>query len=489
MNEALVGKVAKGLGWAFGSSIAIRVAQLLAMIVLARLLTPSQFGIFALSSVIVTVTTLFREYGFGESLLYLKSDLNKHCNTTFSMSIAFGVFAYAVIFASAPLAIRFLGSSDLVWPLRLMSLAIIVTSTATVPAALMERDLAFKKRAVPEMAMGLTYVVVALVLAFLHYGVWSLIVGYLVATIVSVTITWMLTDWRPAPSLNLDSARLVLSFGRPLMASSMLLLGFFYIDQASIGRWLGVAAVGCYNMAFTMCHLPATNITFVVNRVMYPTYSKLNDDIAAVRKVYDQAVRSISLVSIPIAFWMSLMANNIITGFFGHRWLPAVPLIRVLAFYGMFRSIAATADSIFMATGNTKWSFRISCVQMGIVLPLVYPIATHFGTIGIASLFTGAYAIGGMSALYKVAHLLKHPTQRLAGLFVFPLLTTIVAVSASWGISRLLPPGITATIGSLVVMVPLYILAVVKWDKESVSMLKNILGGLKRTEVAAEMGG
>jgi O-antigen/teichoic acid export membrane protein len=396
------------------------------------------------------------------------------------MGLAFGVTAYTVIFFAAPLAVKLLGAPDLIWPLRVMSIAILMTSTTTVPVALMERELAFQKRALPEMALGATHVVVAITLALLGYGVWSLIMGYVIATAVLVVWTWKITDWRPSLSFALDSARQVLAFGRPLMASSILLFGFFYIDQASIGRWLGIAAVGCYNLAFTMCHLPATNITFVVNRVMYPTYSKLNHDIPAVRKVYDQTVRSISLISIPIAIWMCLMSHDIVTGFFGNKWLSAIPLVRILAFYGMFRSIAATADSVFMATGNTKWSFRISCIQIAIALPLVYPVATHYGTAGVAFLFTMAYSIGGMTALYRVTHLLKHPKRNLAGLFIFPFFASVVVISASFGVSRLFHPGLAATISSLALTVPLYLLAVLRYDRESVSTLRSVLGSLKR---------
>lgn len=479
MNKTLSGKVINSLGWAFGSTISIRVAQLLAMIVLARLLTPAQFGLFALSSMIITAITLFTNYGFGEFLLYLKSDLKRHSDTAFVMSLAFGLFAWTAIFFSAPLAIKVFGTAALIWPLRIMSLSIILSSTALVPGALLERELEFRKRAVPEIAMGATHVVVAITLAFLGYGVWSLVLGYLISTAVATVWTWKLANWRPSISFNLESAKMVFSFGKPLMASSLMLLGFFYIDQASVGKWLGVAAVGCYNMAFTICHLPVTNITFVVNRVMYPAYSKLNDDISSVRKAYAQAVRSISVISIPIALSLFLMANDLVTGFFGHKWLPAVPLIRVLAFYGMFRSIATTADSVFMATGKTKWAFRVSLAQIAVALPLVYPVAMKYGTIGVAGLFTLAYSVGGAIGLYKVTHLIKLPSKQFVSLFQLPLLISVVVVSLSFGISRLFHPGLAAALSGIISTLTLYLIAIFKFDKESLDMAKTIMGNVK----------
>lgn len=473
------GKVINGLGWAFGSSIGIRLAQFLSMIVLARMLSPAHFGLFALSSMVVTAITLFRDYGFGEYLLYLKKDLKSHADTVFVMSMAFGLIAWGITYAAAPLAVSIFGTSNLVWPLRVMSLSVIISSFAVVPAAILERELEFRKRTVPELAMGASQAVVSIVLAALGWGVWSLVAGHIVSTAVSVVWTWQLAGWKPSFSFSSEDARRVVAFGKPLMASSLLILVFFYIDQAAIGRWVGVAAVGYYSMAFTFCHLPATNITFAVNRVMYPAYTRLNEDIASVRKAYMQAVRGISLISIPLAFWMCFLADDIVRGFLGEKWLPAVPLVRVLAFYGMFRSIATTAASVFMAVGEPKWSYRVSCVQIGLALPLVYPIAVNYGTIGVAVLFTLAYSIGGVIALIKVSQLLKISTSKLAGLFIFPVLTSVIAVSAAFGVSRFFPTGISAITTSTAATLLIYALAVLLFDRESINTARWAFSSVK----------
>lgn len=472
MSKTLGGKVISGLGWAFGSSIGIRLAQFLSMIVLARMLLPAHFGLFALSSMVVIAITLFRDYGFGEYLLYLKKDLKSHADTVFIMSMAFGIAAWGITYAAAPLAVRIFGTTNLVWPLRVMSISVIISSLAVVPAAILERDLEFKKRTMPEMAMGISQAVVSIALAALGFGVWSLVAGHVVSTAVDAAWTWQLAGWKPSFSFSSDDARRIVAFGKPLMASSLLILVFFYADQAAIGRWVSVAAVGYYSMAFSFCHLPATNITFTVNRVMYPAYTKLSEDIISLRKAYMQAVRGISLISVPLAFWMCIMAEDIVHGFLGEKWLPAVPLVRILAFYGLFRSIATTAASVFMAVGEPKWSYRVSCIQTCIALPLVYPAAVNYGAIGVAVLFTLAYSIGGFVALFKVCHLLEFPASKMAELLGFPFLASGIIVLTAYGISRFFPPGIFAIIVSTAITLILYVLAVLLFDKESINTVR-----------------
>lgn len=475
MNKTLTAKVANGLGWAFGSSVSIRLAQLLSMVVLARLLLPSQFGLFALANIVITALNMIRDYGLAESLLYIKTDIEEYAETTFVLSVAFGLIAAAATFACAPLMVRVVGTSGLIWPLRAMSLSIVLLSTSLVPAALLERELEFRKRALPEIAMGVAQAAVAITLAYLHFGVWSLVLGYLTGISVSVAWTWRLSRWRPAISFTMERAERIMSFGKPLMASSVLLLSFFYLDQAAIGRWVGVTSVGFYSLAFTICHLPVTNITFVVNRVMYPAYTKLNTDLGSLTEAYARAVRSISVVSVPIGFFLFLLAGDVIVGVLGERWRPAIPLVRMLAIYGTVRSIAVTADCVFMAMGKTKLTFRVNAIQMLVALPLVYPAARHFGSVGVAVLFTGAYSIGGLYGLFKITQLLKLPPRRFASFFVFPVLASVTVISASFGITRFLPRGIVAGACAGAISLLLYAVAVLKYDRESLATVRSIL--------------
>jgi O-antigen/teichoic acid export membrane protein len=260
------------------------------------------------------------------------------------------------------------------------------------------------------------------------------------------------------------------------MAASILYLAFFYIDNAAIGKWLGVTALGYYNLAYTICNIPAINITHVVNKVMYPAYSKMNDNVPALRDAYMKTVKSIALVTFPMAIWLFFASHDFVECFFGHKWVPAIPLFRVLAFYGMFRSIGSTAGSVFMAVGQPKWVYRLNCTQLAIAVPLVYSVTIHHGTLGVATLFTAAYITGTSLALWKVVKILGMTGREYVGMFKIPLIASAITITASYAIARsIFHSGLGITISSAVLTLMSYPITAIMLDRETFRTAKSIL--------------
>jgi O-antigen/teichoic acid export membrane protein len=475
MGSVLGKRIVSGVGWTLAGSIAVRLMQLLVTVVLARILPPSAFGLFALGQMIVIALTLFRELGFGQALIYHKENIQRDAETTFVLSSAFGILAWACVYVTSPLIASVFGGSSLIWPLRIMSLSVTLTAFSTVPSTLLEKELRFRRRALPEFALGITYAIVSITLAVYGFGVWSLVYGYLASTAASSIVMWLVAGWKPVVSFHLDSAYRTLGFGKYLMASSMLGLIFFYTDNASVGRWLGVTALGFYNLAYTVCNLPATNISNMINKVMYPAYSKLNDNIAAMRSAYISTVKSIALISFPIAAWLALAPGDFVRGFLNDKWLPAIPLFRILAFYGMFRSIGATAGSVFMAVGQPKWIYKLNIVQLIIAVPLVYPVAIRYGTIGVAVLFTIAYIAGTSLALWKALHILEMTILEFIVAFRTPFIATATVIASYLIADHILPSGIAVAATSAFLSLVSYTTAVIMLDKEAYRNARSIL--------------
>lgn len=476
MRQRLGRKVITGVGWTLASSITVRLLQFLVTVVLARLLAPSAFGLFALCAMIIIAIQMFRDLGFGQALIYHKTDVQKNAETTFVMSGLFGFVAWGVMWIMSPIVAKVFGNAALIWPLRIMSSSVVLSSLATVPSIMLERELEFRKRAMPEFALGISYATVAIILAVKGFGIWSLVWGQVASVFAQSTVTWLVAGWKPAVSFHKSNAARTLNYGKPLMAASVLYLAFFYVDNAAIGKWLGVTALGFYNLAFTICNLPATNITHVVNKVMYPAYSKLNDNMPAMRDAYTKTIKSIALLTFPIAFWIFLASGDMVHGFFGPKWAPTIPLFRVLAFYGLFRSIGATAGSVFMAVGEPKWVYRLNSIQLAVAVPLVYPVAMHYGTFGVATLFTLAYTTGTALALWKVVKILGMTVQEYAGMFRTPILATLITVVPLFLIAKLLlPSGIGVTIGSVLLLAASYPFVAIALDRETYQAARSIL--------------
>ena len=432
MQDQLKRDAVKGVGWAFFSSVSVRMLQIIATLTLAKLLFPADFGVFALASFVIQSFTIFRDMGFAQALIYRQGPIDRLANTVFVLNLAFSLMLSILLFSTAGLLSRLLSTPQILWPLRAMSGALLISGLANVPLALLDKQLKFKIRAIPEVAGAFTYAAVSIILAVIHPGAWSLIIGWIAMTVATTIAAWMVTPWRPAWEFDRGEARVIIGYGKHLMAASLLGFAFFQIDNASVGKWLGVTALGFYSMAFTVCNIPATNMAHVVNRVMFPTYSRLQDDLAELRKVYLSTIKYISMASFPTAIGLFVLAGPIIKAFYHDKWIPAIPLFHVLAFYGLARSMGATPGAVFMSLGKPNLVRRVTTLQFTIAAALVYPVVKHFGTIGVAVLFGSAYFIGMSYSFWMVQRLLGMGILACVRSVRTSLLAAAIAGLAAW---------------------------------------------------------
>mgnify|MGYP005852038547 CR=1 FL=1 len=432
MYEQLKRDAARGVGWAFISSTSVRILQVVTTLVLAKLLMPADFGLFALATLIVNAAAIFRDAGLAQSLVYQRGDRPIAANTAFILVLVTGFLLGGTLFAAAGLVARAFGEPAILGPVRVMAIALIPGAAANVHLALLDRNLRFRSRAVPEVSGALSYMLLSIGLALRGYGAWSLVIGWVASQVVSSVSAWLVSGWRPRLEFDREEARVIVGYGKHLMVASLVVFAFFQVDNAAIGKWLGVTALGFYNLAFTVCHLPATNLGHVVNRVMFPTYSKLRDDLPEMNRVYLRTIRYISVCAVPAAAAIFLLSDPIIRVFYGEKWIPAIPLFRVLSVYGLLRSIGCTGSAVFMSTGHPGMVRLVSTIQLLVVLPFIYTVALRFGALGIAVLFTAAYTVGLAYGIWKVRGILGTGARDYARAVSLPAAAVLPAGGLAW---------------------------------------------------------
>ncbi|MHB0913816.1 MAG: oligosaccharide flippase family protein, partial [Armatimonadota bacterium] len=275
MQEQVTSDAVRGAGWAFASSVSVRVLQVVTTLALAKLLVPADFGLFALASIVTNAMAMLPDIGFAQALIYEQGDVKRSANTAFILSVLLGLTLAAGLFLLAPAMARGFGVPGLTGPLRVMSATLVVTGATAVPLSLMDKKLRFKRRAVPELLGAGTYAAVSIALAAAGLGVWSMVIGWTAMTAVYAVAVWLVSGWRPALEFWPDKSRVIVNYGKHLVVASLAAFIFLQVDKAAIGKWVGVTALGFYSISFTVCNLPATNITGVLNRVMFPTYSRM----------------------------------------------------------------------------------------------------------------------------------------------------------------------------------------------------------------------
>lgn len=485
MHHQLKRDAVRGIGWAFFSSVSVRLLQIVTTLTLAKLLMPADFGIFSLASIITNAMLILPDIGFAQALIYQQGDIRKSANTAFFLSTGTSALLAGLLFLGSPMVGRAFNLPAIVLPMRVMAGTLVIAGATTVPMALLDKNLKFSRRAVPEVSAAFTYAAVSIIMAALGFRYWSMVIGWTAMMVMSAFATWCVSRWRPSMEFSPEDSRAILNYGKHLAVATLAAFIFLQVDKAAVGKWLGVTTLGFYSIAFTVCNLPATNLTAVVNRVMFPLYSKLSGDVSEIAKVYLGTIRHLSSAAFPAAVGLMVLPGPFIRLCYGEKWLGAIPLFHILAVYGLIRALGATSDAVFMATGNPRLVRKVTMTQLAVGGLFVYPVAKHFGAEGVAALFTIAYLSGTLYGISNVRKILNLRFRDWGEAMRAPAISALVTVAASFTALQLLPErGIASLAWISAVTMITYIAMISALDRSSLREIRSVL--LKSSKRGAE---
>ncbi len=424
-------KTIHGIAWVALSTVIIRILNFSTKIVLARLLAPEDFGLLAIGLLAINTIGLFRDFGVGASIIYLKDDSKDRivANTAFIMLPIVAIILFVLAYLFAPYIALFYNTTLIEPIIKVLALTFVISSFGTVPSILLEKELEFKKKVLPETVPILGYACVTIVLAINGYGVWSLVYGQIVSTVLNVILLWIISDWKPTFHFDRTTAMEMFGYGKNIIAASVVIFGITNFDNAVIGRILGMEALGFYAIAYTISNLPATQITHLVGRVMFPTYSKLQDNKEALGRAYLKTFRMVSMLSIPTSLGILIIAPDFIEIVLKEKWMPAVPALQVLCIFGLSRSIAATTGSIFQATGRPDILFKTSLLQLIITVFLIFLLIDPYGIVGVSWAVTIPIIIQSILQTYIVSKIIIIDLWKLCRSLIPICLSSLIMLS------------------------------------------------------------
>jgi O-antigen/teichoic acid export membrane protein len=439
-------KLVRGSAWLALSYGGSQIVSLAIAAIIAHFVTPSAFGLVALASVAIVALTTLQESGLGLAVIQRRTDVERAAGTAFVYTATAGVVLYGAAFGLAPLLAHVFSQPRLTDVLRVLALVLVIRGLGLVPGALIERDLVFARRARGELGGAAAQALVAVPLALSGFGVWSLVAGQLVGQTVQSATFWAVTPLRPSPRLfDFRVLRELGRYGRHLTAANLVYFVEQNIDTATVGRLLGAADVGYYNMAWRLSNLPATGIGYVVGRVMFPTYATLQHDRRAFRDAFLTNVRRVALVSLPVGVGILLGARPIIFGLFGHRWEPAVAPLQILALFGLIRAFSGTTAPVLQAAGKPQLVSLLSVFHLAVICAALFVLTPPFELVGAATAVTLAGAATLVPAYRFALRALDLPLRELIAnverpaMCSLPVVVGLLGVRASTGS---LPAGI-----------------------------------------------
>lgn len=395
-----------GLGWSGATRLLGQLLQLAAAVVLARLLSPNDYGLLGMVLVFTGFANSLADMGLGASIIHKSAPSERHLNSVFWLNVATGILLTVLLALAASLVARFYDEPRL-GPLTVaIAINFFLGSLNVVHNALLEKSLNFRTKFWIETVSTLAAGIVALILAFTGAGVWSLVGQLLTSTAFRVVMMWSLSSWRPAMSFDFSAVKELMRFGGKLTGFGIVIYWSRNVDKLVIGRWIGSAALGFYSLADKLMRLPLTNVTEITTTVMFPALSAIQDEVETVKRAYLRGTRMIALLTFPMMIGLSVLAEPAILVVYGSKWREAIVILQLLCFAGMAQSVYNTATWIFLSQGRTGTLLGLGIYATGVRAAAVL-IGVHWGLVGVA----WAYVVGSYVFLW-------YPTWSKAGRLV-----------------------------------------------------------------------
>lgn len=428
----LGGRVASGLFWTSLSFGVWKIISTISIFVLARILSPHDFGLVGIAIVVIGAIRMFQDMGVGCALIYNKNATSELISTAFYMILASGFIFTLIGFFSAGYAASYFNNAAAAPVLKVLSLNIMIVSIGTVPGFLLTKELQFKKRVGPEMAAALAQAVVSVLLALAGFGVWSLVIGDIANRTVSSIGAWIVHPWRPKLLFNIGLARELLNYSKFMVGSSISSFATSNADNIIVARMVGTVSLGYYSLAFRVASLPSTLTFFILSKVTFPVFSKMQDDRKRLSSAFLRTVKYLTFVSLPVGIGMFMLAPELVSVMLGEKWNNSVAPMRALIFYGIFTSIIWQTIEVYKATGRTNVSFGSETIRLLILVPFAMVGALFGGIYGVAIAQSITVAIASISYFYPLMKILDIRARDLFGALYPSLLPTACIALSIW---------------------------------------------------------
>lgn len=435
-------RVVKSGLWLLSQNALARLFQLSMLVILARLIGPRELGIVGIGLLMLSAMRRFTNIGLNAALVQKpEENVDSHLNTTWVLEVARGLFIGIFLFLAAPiLATTVFSEPQAIWPIRAIGLSPIILGFRNPAVVYFQKDLSFHKQFVYKMVGDILQFIVAVAWALVSPTAWSFVAGFLAADVVRFIVSYLIDDYRPWPSFDPDVARELVGYGKWVTGSSILYFLYSEGDDVLVGWLLTPTMLAFYQYTYRFSNAPATELSQVVSSVMFPAFSKMQEDAKLLRQTLLKTLRLTSFVVFPASIGIAVVAPTFIRAFFGEAWMPAVPAMQILAFYGLFRALTKTFSPVWKAIGRPDYVTKLSAIRVVLLAIIIYPLTMRFGITGTAAAVTSLYVFPMMPLdLIITAREVETRVVDLLYEFLYPCLASLFMGAGVWYVQTLLP--------------------------------------------------
>ncbi|MEI7473349.1 MAG: lipopolysaccharide biosynthesis protein [bacterium] len=406
LNSSNVGdKTRQSLKWSLILQFAQKVVMFVSAIVLARILTPQDFGLVTMSITIDFVIQMASSMGVNSAVVHFQDNFKERLNASYWLIISSTVLFVGIQFIFAPVAASFYKAPLLADIIRVSAVALLINCSVSTHRSILIKNMDFKKLSILDATVNLGRTILSIILALMGFGVWSFIYPKIVGAIVNAISLWNMTRWVPSLNPCFKYWKDMFSYGKDVLLSNILDYCLNNSGYVLIGNYMGSVALGVYSFAQDKSMMVVNNIAFPVNMVTFPAFSKLQNEPEKLKSAFLNSLKLISIISFPYAIGQMVAGGEYISVIFGAKWHSSVLLFQIILCYAMLKSVTQTIGPILLGIGKSDVLVKLTLTYTPIYVASLfigYKLANLTG-VAIASSIVGV--IGTfifMSVLLKI---------------------------------------------------------------------------------------
>jgi O-antigen/teichoic acid export membrane protein len=373
--------VIKGIAWRSTVDISNLILQIVFTAILARLLTPADFGLVVMALLFIRFVKMMTQIGFGTAIIQSQDITQAQISAIFLIQIIIACFIALFCYLAAPLAANFFNQNKLIEIIHILTWIVIINSFAF-PRIILQKNMQFGGTSILEILSMITSNIVGIIMAIKGYGIWSLVFRQMTQAIIFSTGIWMIAKWIPVKP-QFTGIKKLFNFGLYMLGSKI----FHYFSQnlaaIIIGKFLGAETLGAFNIAYNLAIVPAQKIQTILTTVLTPTFSQIQNNITNLRNTFFISLFTLGIIFIPLMLELSAISHNLVLMIYGEQWQQAGLFLSFLAFVGLLKGIEHLLLSIILATGGAATGFRISIIETAASFPLLILGIYFFDVIGL----------------------------------------------------------------------------------------------------------
>lgn len=404
--NSLAKKAGVGVFWNIVAQFVQQLVRFFVTVILARLLSPDDFGLFALVLVFIEFFQPVREWGFQAALIQKESLDEGDLSTAFWSICIIGLVLYFFTVLSARSVGSFMNNRQIGEILPVIGVSFLLTPFGSIQWSILNKELNFKSLALRDTIATIVYGVTACLMAVKGFGVLSLVIAYLAREVTFSIIFSFVYKWKPHFLFNYSKLKAMVKFSLNCMGSGLINNLIANVDNIFVGKILGTRSLGFYSLSHNTVSHPQTKFVAQISKVLFPVYSLMQNNPDKMREAYLKSLSVVSLVTVPMLSVLFASADIFVSIFYGHKWLPAVPLIRIMCFYGLARAFISINSSIFLSKGRSDIDFKITLFRLIIIIPALF-LGVRYGVVGVSVAVLVYSIINLIISFYFVCGLLE----------------------------------------------------------------------------------